>query len=105
MSIFCGFGQIYDDMWASQVSLVIKNPPDIRDKGSLLGSGRLTEEGVAAHSSDIRDIRDKGSLLGSGRLTEEGVAAHSSILEWRIPWTEEPGRLQFTVSQSKTQLG
>ena len=25
---------------------------------------------------------------------EEGVATHSSILGWRIPWTEEPGRLQ-----------
>jgi len=27
---------------------------------------------------------------------EEGVAIHSSILAWRIPWTEEPGRLQST---------
>ena len=26
---------------------------------------------------------------------EEGMAAHSSILAWRIPWTEEPGGLQF----------
>ena len=25
---------------------------------------------------------------------EESVATHSSILAWRIPWTEEPGRLQ-----------
>jgi len=25
---------------------------------------------------------------------EEGIAIHSSILAWRIPWTEEPGRLQ-----------
>ena len=25
---------------------------------------------------------------------EEGMAAHYSILAWRIPWTEEPGRLQ-----------
>ena len=24
---------------------------------------------------------------------EEGMAAHSSILAWRIPWTEDPGRL------------
>ena len=27
------------------------------------------------------------------------MATHSSILAWRIPWTEEPGRLQSTVSQ------
>ena len=30
---------------------------------------------------------------------EEGMAAHSSILTWRIPWTEEPGRLQSTGSE------
>ena len=24
---------------------------------------------------------------------EEGMATHSSVLAWRIPWTEEPGRL------------
>ena len=27
-------------------------------------------------------------------LPEEGKATYSSILAWRIPWTEEPGRLQ-----------
>ena len=26
---------------------------------------------------------------------EEGMATHCSILAWRIPWTEEPGRLEF----------
>ena len=30
---------------------------------------------------------------------EEGTATHSSILAWRIPWTEESGRLQSTGSQ------
>ena len=30
---------------------------------------------------------------------EEGMATHSSILAWRIPWTEEPGRLQLMGSQ------
>ena len=25
---------------------------------------------------------------------EEGMATHSSVLAWRIPWAEEPGRLQ-----------
>ena len=32
-------------------------------------------------------------------LLEEGMATHPSILAWRIPWTEEPGRLQATGSQ------
>ena len=30
---------------------------------------------------------------------EEGMAIHSSVLAWRIPWTEEPGRLQSMGSQ------
>ena len=30
---------------------------------------------------------------------EKGKAAHSSILAWRIPWVEEPGRLQSMGSQ------
>ena len=29
---------------------------------------------------------------------EEGMATYSSILVWRIPWTEEPGRLQSIMS-------
>ena len=32
------------------------------------------------------------------------MAAHASILVWRIPWTEEPGRLQSIGSQSQTRL-
>ena len=30
---------------------------------------------------------------------EKSMATHSSILAWRIPWTEEPDRLQFMGSQ------
>ena len=32
--------------------------------------------------------------LGGGDPLEKGMATHCSILAWRIPWTEEPGRLQ-----------
>ena len=32
--------------------------------------------------------------LGQKDLLEQGIATHSSILAWRIPWTEERGRLQ-----------
>ena len=37
--------------------------------------------------------------LGWEDSLEEGMATHSSILAWRIPWTEDPGGLQFTESQ------
>ena len=33
--------------------------------------------------------------LGWEDPLEKGMATHSSILAWRIPWTEEPGELQF----------
>ena len=33
-------------------------------------------------------------FLGLEDPLEEGMATHSGILAWRIPWTEEPGRLQ-----------
>ena len=37
--------------------------------------------------------------LGWEDPLEEGMATHSSILAWRIPWREEPGRLQSMGSQ------
>ena len=57
--------------WTSQFVLVVKNPP--------------------ANAGDIRDV---GSIPGSGRPLEKEVATHSSSLAQRISWTEEAGRLQ-----------
>ena len=37
--------------------------------------------------------------LGEEDPLEKGMVIYSSILAWRIPWTEEPGRLQFMGSQ------
>ena len=37
--------------------------------------------------------------LGQEDALEKGVATHSSILAWRIPWIEEPGRLQSMGSK------
>ena len=43
--------------------------------------------------------------LGQEDPLEKGMETHSSILAWRIPWTEEPGRLQsMGVAKSWTQL-
>ena len=53
------------------VALVVKNPP--------------------VNAGDIRDV---GSIPESGRSPGGGHGNHSSVLAWRIPWTEEPGRLQ-----------
>ena len=40
-----------------------------------------------------------GSSLGEEGPLEEAMATHSSILAWRVPWTEEPSRLQSMGSQ------
>ena len=43
--------------------------------------------------------------LGREDPLEKGMATHSSILDWRIPWTEEPGGLQsMGVAKNWTRL-
>ena len=37
--------------------------------------------------------------LGQEDPLKKEMATHASILDWEIPWTEEPGRLQFMGSQ------
>ena len=37
-------------------------------------------------------------------LLEKGMATHSSILLWRIPWTEEAGRLQSMDSKESDTI-
>ena len=39
------------------------------------------------------DVRDGVQSLGREEPLQEEVATHSNILTWKIPWTEEPGRL------------
>ena len=57
---------------------MVKNPPlqvgDIRDAGNA---------------------RDTSSILGWEDSLEKSMTTQSSILAWRIPWTEESGKLKF----------
>ena len=59
-------------------------------------------------SCNAGDSRDAGSILGREDPLEEAMATHSSILAWRIPWTEEPGRQwskrHWVVKESDTTL-
>ena len=73
---FCQF--LMDFTGASQMALVVKKLP--------------------AHTGDIEM---KVQSLGREDPMEEGKATHSSILAWRIPWTEEPGGLQYMRSHSQ----
>ena len=38
-------------------------------------------------------------LVNMSYALEKEIATHSSILAWKIPWTEDPGRLQSMGSQ------
>ena len=56
----------------------------------------LTGKESACNAGDIGDL---GLIPGSKDPMEKAMATYSSILAWRIPWTEEPGRLQSMGSQ------
>ena len=60
--------------------------------------GRIVTGGSDSKESAC-NAGDLGSIPGLGRSLEEGMATHSSILAWKIPWTEEPGKLQSIGSQ------
>ena len=47
---------------------------------------------------------DPGLIPGQEDSLKRGMATHSSILAWRVPWTEEFGRLQSMGSQKVTQM-
>ena len=64
-----------DLTWTSQVALMLKN---------LSANQEILETQVLS--------------LGCEDPLEEGMATHSRILSWRVPWTEEPGRLQSTAT-------
>ena len=54
--------------------------------------------GISDGKESACNAVDQGSIPGLGRSPGEGNG-YSSILAWRIPWTEEPGRLQSMGSQ------
>ena len=53
---------------------------------------------VFPDGSSVKNLPAMQESLVQNPLEEE-MATHSSILTWRIPWTEEPGRLQSMGSQ------
>ena len=82
------------------------------DPSSIPGFGRSTGEGIGyplkySWASLVAQLAKKPSAtpetwarsLGWEDPLEKETATFSSILSWRIPWTEEPGRLQSMGSQ------
>ena len=83
------------------------------DPGSISGSGRSPGEGngypiqyVLETSLVAQMVKRPPTMqeiwvrsLGQEDLLEKEMATHSSILAWKIPWTEDTGRLQSMGSQ------
>ena len=69
----------------------------------LLSPGFWCTQGfICALKEPVSPVLDKLCQLYAGvneDLLEKEMATHSSILAWRSPWIEEPGRLQSTGSQ------
>ena len=78
----------------------------------ILGSGRATGEGTGYPLQDswaclVAHLETNPSamqetwvqFLGWKDPLEKGLATSCSILAWKIPWTEEPGRLESMGSQ------
>ena len=92
----------------TQVTLVVKNclpMQDIRDVGLIPGLGRSPGEEnghplqwVSLIAQLVKNLpamqETQVQFLGREDTREKEMATHSSILVWRIPWTEEPGRRQ-----------
>ena len=68
---------------------------DIANKG-------LGFPGAAEVKASAYNAGDLGSIPGSRRSLEKEMVTPSSILAWRIPWTEKPGRLHTIHGVTKT---
>ena len=82
------------------------SPGDLPNPGIELGSPASQADSIPTELPDDSDSKasaynagDWVQSLGQEDPLGEGIATHSSILAWRIPRTEEPGRLQSMGSQ------
>ena len=67
---------------------------------SLFSLGNLITSLVAQMVKCVPTMQEtRVQSLGQGEPLEKEMAAYSSILAWKIPWIEEPGRLQSMRSQ------
>ena len=64
--------------------------------------GGASGEEPSANAGDVRTLA-RIQCLGREDPLEEDTATHSSVLAWRAPWTEEPGRLHG-AAESQTRL-
>ena len=92
-------GRASSESWA----VCLRLPACVWKEPSWRGSETSLVAQTVKRLPTMQDTRVQ--CLGQEDPLEKEMAIHSSILVWRIPWTEEPGGLQSTASQSvKTRL-
>ena len=62
---------------------------------SVLHDSTICFPGGSDGKASVYNVGDRVLSLGWEDRLEKEMATHSSILAWKIPWTEDPGRLQF----------
>jgi len=55
---------------------------------------KITADGDCSHEIKRRLLLGRKVMTNLGSILEKAMATHSSTLAWKIPWMEEPGRLQ-----------
>ena len=80
--------------YADDTTLVAESEEEL--KSLLMKVTEQSEKGGLKFSIQKTKIMASGPITSwqIGGQTEEAMAPHSSTLAWKIPWTEEPGRLQ-----------
>ena len=69
----------------------------------FLGS-KITADGDCSHEIKRHLLLGRKIMTNLDSIWEKAMAPHSSALAWKIPWTEEPSRLQSMGSHSRTRL-
>ena len=72
--------------------------PGLEPEMCYLENGALYLTYIVGKASACNAGETWVQLLSQEVPLEQEMATHSSILAWRIPWTEEPGRIQFMGS-------
>ena len=58
------------------------------------GGSKITADGDCSHEIKTRLLLGRKVMTNLDSMLEKAMAPHSSTPAWKVPWTEEPGRLQ-----------
>ena len=108
----CYFPGVSRRAWIRETYVQLLRCPDTHSTGisgpqvapALLRALCRGFPGGSDSKASAYNVGDQLQFLGREGPLEKEMAIHSSTLAWKIPWTEEPDRLQSMGSQSWTRL-